>query len=853
MVAADNKQFSENDQRGQLDYNLQETQKLSPKERREMFGASWTEIYQWYIEEDYNYLFMWTRKYDTYDEMYRSDSTIFKTLLAAKLPILSADREIRAPKQEDGTIDESDEEIRQFIEKNMFEYLQWWFIQFLSECLNNLRDWVSVFEKVYDIKDGKYVLSKLWVRLARTIDKRETENWESWITQTLPTPQPKSKKTTVSIPDSKLLVFSFLKEWDNYEWMSVLRPVAKNWIAKKNLENFELVWFEAQYKGARKVRVPENMDKESKEQYEDAISDFRVWNDNTIILPWEWYDFEFASMPLDSSWAIDNAIKRHDARITDVMLWLFMKLWESAKWSYWMSENNMWFFIMWLRFVANGITDVINKYLIKELVDLNYTDVEEYPKLVCGDLWEFDIEKISTALDRFTKHGLVTNDLDTEQRLREALGMPAKAIDSQEEYEQKIKDMKQSTQPNSNQDPLEQQDKDSWKEPEPKEEFNEKTACWCTKNKDFDDYASILDSETLMKFDEDLTSKQLDQIKKKSQNVKGSFPRPLTFAETKVNMKSMQNKMDGLEARIQNTFDELSEKELARALDIMTTAVEKDDISMVDDYTVSKDFTRWMAKEIADVRKDAFDYWKDSAASEIGAKTAATNIEQKAYMVVESKELTNRVAENIESAVKLSVTQNIARNSGMISMVRPSEITKSVKDAFTSVMNTATNSMRTLSVTWTINTGRGYIYERNTDEIYAFQYSAVIDRRTTNRCLSLDGRVVEPWSADFVNYTPPQHYRCRSIRVAILNDETFKPPIRWIPRSIQPTRDINNSQDLKSPVVLKDSAAAKQAESELEERRKKLKEYESKEKFPNRQEQHKQRIKQLERSLWINK
>lgn len=40
------------------------------------------------------------------------------------------------------------------------------------------------------------------------------------------------------------------------------------------------------------------------------------------------------------------------------------------------------------------------------------------------------------------------------------------------------------------------------------------------------------------------------------------------------------------------------------------------------------------------------------------------------------------------------------------------------------------------------------------------QFSAILDDVTTDRCLSLDGRIVAPGSAAFYDYSPPQHYNC---------------------------------------------------------------------------------------------
>jgi hypothetical protein len=82
-----------------------------------------------------------------------------------------------------------------------------------------------------------------------------------------------------------LLVFTFGKEGENYEGISLLRHAGKSWIAKKALEEYELIGYENQFKGVRKVRVPQGLTQEEKDTYLKNVVDFQVGNDNTIVFP----------------------------------------------------------------------------------------------------------------------------------------------------------------------------------------------------------------------------------------------------------------------------------------------------------------------------------------------------------------------------------------------------------------------------------------------------------------------------------------------------------------------------------------------------------------------------------------
>lgn len=802
----------------QLEEEIKPTKDLPRRILQEALGWTGTNFYSGYIQEEYNSLFQWRTAYDTYDEMYRSDSTIFKTLLAARLPLLSAERTVRPFQDKEWNIDKKDQEIAEFIEDNLYKYLDGWWELFLSQCLHFLRDGVSVFEKIYQIKDWKIVIRKLWVRLPKSIEKRETKDGQAGIMQSLPNTEAEQKDKTIqpSIPANKLLIFSYMQEGKNYAGMSVLRPVAKNRIAKKNLQNFELVWYERQFRGVRKMRVPPGLSWSDKEEYLESVAAFDAGNDNTIVLPGtpDQYDFSFEVQELPQAQHIAEAIKRHDANIMDSMLAIFLKLGESERWSYGMSESWMDFFYKWLKVVAKQICDVINKYLIKEIIDLNFPNTENYPKLTVWELWRVDINTLSQSIQRLAQAKALTPDLHTEQRVRETIGMPNKA---EEEY----------VKPQS-------------KENKPKDDkFHE-----CKHDPIFSEIASSIDSNVYFN---DISSEQLDNLKKKSFSKSKYNFRPLTFAEQKVDLEWLSKKIQEYEARFDEEFSAIAGKQKAKILELIKKAVDNNDLDALSKITVGSN--KELEKLILDIRKEVFNFGKDTAATELWFDVPKTSQEVKAYMKLESQNMAKKVVDVIESQSKEVVTQLVGRNNWSITALATAAAVSDVSDKIDTILTKVKQSTNTLSIINSINVGRGVVYNQNVDKIYAYQYSAILDGKTTDRCLSLDGRVFKPWSPEVINYAPPQHNNCRSILVGILIDETFKPKVTGVPKYIDPVRDINNAGDLKRPYIRKDSPAIKQIEDELKDRKEKLAQYEKDSTYPNRQEAHQKRISQLEKAL----
>lgn len=83
----------------------------------------------------------------------------------------------------------------------------------------------------------------------------------------------------------------------------------------------------------------------------------------------------------------------------------------------------------------------------------------------------------------------------------------------------------------------------------------------------------------------------------------------------------------------------------------------------------------------------------------------------------------------------------------------------------------------------------------------------------------------------------------------ILQEETFKPKITGIPSSIPSNATVDTFKDLKAPVILKGSPVVKVIEEEIADRKNKIVELEKSGKYPNRIDQHKARVSELEKSL----
>ena len=251
--------------------------------------------------------------------------------------------------------------------------------------------------------------------------------------------------------------------------------------------------------------------------------------------------------------------------------------------------------------------------------------------------------------------------------------------------------------------------------------------------------------------------------------------RPLTFAEKKVNLTALIAAMDEYTLKAEGAIDEITAKQKADLLKQVSDAVKDNDIKTIG--TIKAKHTGEMAKALEEIMKDVFEIGKKAAASEMGVQVIGTSNEVKAAIKVQAQAVVDKVTAEIENGVKTAVTQAVQKNGGSVTATGASEAVAAASANLDKAIEGAKATITSLGVTGTINMGRAFVFERFPEKVYAFQFSAILDARTTDTCRSLDGRIVKPGSPEFYDYSPPRHYRCRSIWVEILQDEVFKPAI----------------------------------------------------------------------------
>lgn len=394
-------------------------------------GRSGTYIFNGIItQEEYNADLYRTEALKIYDQMRRSDGTVSAILLACKLPIISVPWSIQPASD-----DEQDIKIANFVTQELMNRnIQ--FSDFLREGLTMFDFGYAVAEKVLEMTtfEGEELigLNSLPFRKQRSVYYWETQEHEPGITQVV-------LGGTFSIPREKIVIFTHAKEGENYEGISMLRPAYKHWLIKDKLYLIDALKHERQGLGVIGITAPANAHQGDIDKAIEAARNVRANEESYIKAP-EGYTIEFMDMHASTvSDPIPSAL-HHDRQISKSILAQFLELGGSgSSGSRATSQDHSKLFMMSLEATAKNIVSVIQKEVINYLVDLNFSNVKDYPKLDHGRIGDDDMAAFSDAVNKLVSVNALTPDPDMEQSIRTTLHLNDLPDEYREDYNNRPK------------------------------------------------------------------------------------------------------------------------------------------------------------------------------------------------------------------------------------------------------------------------------------------------------------------------------------------------------------------------------------------------------------------------------
>lgn len=778
-------------------------------------GDSGSQYLNGIVSDEYNTKLRDISGVRIYDEMRKSDGTVSAAVLAVSLPIRRANWFIK-PASEDA----ADVDIAKFVEKNFFDWMTITWNDTLRQSLLSMPLGVMVFEKVYETRswEGKdYVtLRKLAPRLPKSIQRWEMANGEPGIEQR------KQDGALVDIPMEKLVVFVNDKEGDNWWGTSILRPGYKHWFFKNNFYKIDAISFERQGLGIPYAKLPQGATEADRNRAKEMLQNMRANHQAYIIEPHD-YEIGFKDMMARTTRDPATSIAHHNREIVKSVLAQFLELGSTDSGSRALSTDQTDLFLQSIEATARAQADVYNKYVIEQLVDLNFDGVEEYPKLDFNGISRVDVEKLTNAYTALITSGAVIASEADERYLRELMGLPER--DSSEDMEVKKEEPNpvDPKAPNKGEDDAALEDVGLSAISVKKKVYPTRTEVVAAiKNslKTLDDGGkaallrrtiSVIEhrpKDEHSKFFSMLStnlSKEYSALKKnfaEETDFKGY--RPLTFAEKKVDYKALQKNLDRLEEQFEGQTRELLHAERTKFMSKLSRALERNDIEAIKNAGV--DAEKSYTKIIKDHMKEAYEFGKAKASEEMKVKIPK-NVEAIMTQIdIQADAIAEAHLVSLSTNAKNTMTQALTKGESNIAALALAD--RAIND---SIEELTRDTSRIVMASY-INTGRTTVFEENEESIYALQRSEILDAGTCNYCLSVDGRVVDktdPFAKNNIF-----HSGCRGIWVEIMLDEQELPKIGGVPKGLRDRFGdaVNDLIQPKNPQTQKDTLARKEAE-----------------------------------------
>lgn len=361
-----------------------------------------------------------------------TDAGVDVSVRAAKTPVLGAEYFM-----EPYSDDPNDILISEFIEDNLFGGMSAPFINTLEDILRMYEDGYSILEKVYEMRtwspnakganSKQYtMLKKLGVRPSSTVKDiaYDDNGGVSLITQSAIRADRSVQDAPLDI--SKLLVFTFNKKGGDIQGRSVLRTAYMHWYYKTHLYKIDAIQKERHSLGVPKGMLKPGYNESDKNILRTLLRNLRSNEENFLLLTPN-VDVEFAEIHGTLVDVLKSAEHHNNMLLLNVMAQFLASGMEGSSGGGRASSGTQAdLFMKALRHIANYVADVINMYLIPELVVWNFP-TNNFPKLRVRNIGETrDLQMLGSALAGMLHEGGFQMDDPLENYFRTLFDLPMK-------------------------------------------------------------------------------------------------------------------------------------------------------------------------------------------------------------------------------------------------------------------------------------------------------------------------------------------------------------------------------------------------------------------------------------------
>lgn len=403
-------------------------------------GSTGTEIFSGYYNEEYLQQFnSMPEGMDIYDKMRRSDYQVRMLLKAVKNPIISANWGVEA-------VDDSDEEkeIAEFVRFCLFDDISYpdgskskSFREFLSEALSSMDFGFALFEPIYKaVIDHEIWGSYIGIRDIAFRSQKTIYEWHLNKNGSLKGVKQMAYgdlEADVMIPGGNLMVITNDKEGDNYEGISMLRPVYGNWLRKDLYFKIQAMGIERCATGIPKGKVPASAenDKSQMDQFKNMLKRLTSHQSNYILIP-ESFEVDFTQIPYDPE-KVDKVIDAEDRRMAKSFLAGFLELGLGGQaGSQSLGKDLSTIFLNGIELYSENIADTLERNVVTKIVAAKYGKRAKYPQLKATDISNKGGKERAEVAVMLKNAGLISESDALEDSLNRDYDFPIRTTEQKE-------------------------------------------------------------------------------------------------------------------------------------------------------------------------------------------------------------------------------------------------------------------------------------------------------------------------------------------------------------------------------------------------------------------------------------
>lgn len=305
--------------------------------------------------------------------------------------------------------------------------------------------------------DGKIGWRKLPLRAQETLDHWEFNDSDGGVQAFVQKPPPDYKDRV--IPMEKGLLFRTKVYKGNPEGRSVLRSAYVSWFYKKrimqiegtgierDLAGFPVFWLPAEFLSPQ--ATPEQ--KAVLHAFNELGKNIRRDKQEHLIMPLAYdsqgnkaYDFTLMSSGGARAFNTGDVIGRYNKEIAMSVLADFILLGHENVGSFALSSDKTDLFAVALGTFLDSIADVMNRYAVPRLFQLNGMDLKNLPKIVHEDIEDPPLDSLGTYITALSNAGVpLFPDDELEQYLRKIANLPELSEEVKQDREKRREEMRE--------------------------------------------------------------------------------------------------------------------------------------------------------------------------------------------------------------------------------------------------------------------------------------------------------------------------------------------------------------------------------------------------------------------------